>query len=90
MKKIILLLLVLLSIASVGYLVVEWTICSDNEMNIKEKEDQIKKIETELSDKKKAVEEANKRLEEVKEQNKDKIEELEKWQKEAKKVEDLL
>ena len=90
MKKIIIALLLILSAASIGFLVYDYMEYSKYDKKVEEKKQDLSKMKEELANEEKTKEDRKKELEEIKTKNKTKIEELEKWQKKVKKVEESL
>lgn len=86
MKKVIVGLLLVLSLASIGFLAYRFVKYTEYDKTINEKKNYIKKMEEELASEEKLIKEAQDKENKIKEENKDKIEELEKWQKRAEKV----
>lgn len=90
MKKIIIALLLILSAASIGFLVYDYMEYSKYDKKVEEKKKDLSKMKEELANEEKTKEDRKKELEEIKTKNKTKIEELEKWQKKVKTVEESL
>jgi len=90
MKKILIIILFILSAVSIGFLIYNFNELNNYDKIVDEKQEELNKMNEDLKDEEKAKEERNKQITETKEKNKAKIEELEKWQKQTKQVESLL
>jgi septal ring factor EnvC (AmiA/AmiB activator) len=90
MKKFLIVFLLILSAASCGFLVYDYMEYGKYDKRVEEKKKDLSKMKEELANEEKTKEDRKKELEEIKTKNKTKIEELEKWQKKTKKVEESL
>lgn len=89
MKKILLILLIVLCLASFGFLAYNYMELSNYDKKINSINKDIKEMKESISDEEKLKKETEEKYNKFMEENKDKIEEIEKWQKQAEEVKAL-
>ena len=90
MKKIATIIMLIMTILSIGFLATNIEKYNENNKKIKEKDNSQILIEEENSTQEKKLKEKKEQYEKLKEEQKEKIEEYEKWEKRVKEIEEHL